>query len=59
MKLKFKKIDLTKIHEESVAVREAIAFYVAFAVAPFVCTIEQREGHYATLEQAGYLKRLV
>ncbi len=55
MKIKF---DLEKIHKESSEVREAIAFYVSFAICPFVCTTEQRERHYATLENGGYLKKV-
>lgn len=52
-------INLEKLHEESRETREAIAFYVGFAVTPHECSAEERERHYATLEQAGYLSKVV
>jgi hypothetical protein len=52
------KIDLERLHKQSREVREAIAFYVGFAVCPHECSMEEREGHYATLEQAGYLRKI-
>jgi ribosomal protein S17E len=49
---------LERLHAESKDVREAIAFYVGFAVTPHECSMEDRERHYATLEQAGYLAKV-
>jgi hypothetical protein len=49
---------LARLHAESTDVREAIAFYVGFAVTPHECSMEDRERHYATLEQAGYLAKV-
>jgi hypothetical protein len=53
-----KTIDLSNLHNESAQVREAIAFYAAFSVTPTNCTAAEREGHYATLEQAGYIEKV-
>ncbi|NQX57533.1 hypothetical protein HQN88_01525 [Paenibacillus qinlingensis] len=40
----------------STPVKEAIAFYTAFAVLPTNYTPEERERHYATLELVGYIE---
>jgi hypothetical protein len=53
-----KPIELSNLHNEPQQVREAIAFYAAFAVLPTNYTPEERERHYATLEQAGYIEKV-
>jgi hypothetical protein len=58
IELKDKCLLLALLHEESKDVRAAIAFYVGFTVTPHECSMEERERHYATLEQAGYLEKL-
>lgn len=56
--LVIKPIDLSNLHNEPAALREAVAFYTAFTVLPTSCTASERERHYATLEQAGYIEKV-
>ncbi|MNI84692.1 hypothetical protein D3C73_1416180 [compost metagenome] len=53
-----KKLDLTELEDQPQEIREAIAFYAAHTVLPIHFTATERERHYATLEQAGYLERI-
>ncbi|MEK4451599.1 hypothetical protein [Paenibacillus sp. FSL L8-0506] len=53
-----KKLDLTELDDQSQEIREAIAFYAAHTVLPIHFTADERERHYQTLEQAGYLERI-
>ena len=51
-------LNLSNIHNESEAVKEAAAFYTAFSVTATNCTAAERERHYDTLEQAGYIEKV-
>jgi hypothetical protein len=53
-----KPIDLTTVHNEPSSVREALAFYVSFGVVPTNYTAAERERHYSTLEEAGYIEKV-
>jgi hypothetical protein len=53
-----KNIDLSKLDEQPQEIREAIAFYAAHTVLPIHFAASEREQHYRTLEQAGYLERI-
>ncbi|WP_339248130.1 hypothetical protein NST58_12880 [Paenibacillus sp. FSL R10-2796] len=53
-----KKLDLTELDDQSQEIREAIAFYAAHTVLLIHFTADERERHYQTLEQAGYLERI-
>lgn len=53
-----KMIDLARLHEESQELREAVAFYANFGIRPFVCSTDERERHYKTLEDGGYLEKV-
>ncbi|MEK4474310.1 hypothetical protein NSQ91_13930 [Paenibacillus sp. FSL R7-0048] len=53
-----KTINLAELDNEPQEIREAIAFYAAHTVLPIHFTADERERHYATLEQAGYLERI-
>ncbi|MEK3699319.1 MULTISPECIES: hypothetical protein [unclassified Paenibacillus] len=51
-----KKLDLSELDDQPQEIREAIAFYAAHTVLPIHFTAAERERHYQTLEQAGYLE---
>jgi hypothetical protein len=53
-----KKLDLTELDDQPQEIREAIAFYAAHTVLPIHFTAAERDRHYLTLEQAGYLERI-
>jgi hypothetical protein len=53
-----KSVDVSNLHNEPAQVREALAFYTAFSVTPTNYTAAEREAHYATLEQAGYIEKV-
>ncbi|WP_157685527.1 hypothetical protein [Paenibacillus donghaensis] len=53
-----KKLDLAELDDQPNDIREAIAFYAAHTVLPIHFTAAERERHYTTLEQAGYLDRI-
>ncbi|WP_178382830.1 hypothetical protein [Paenibacillus sp. P46E] len=53
-----KTVNLAELDDQPQAIREAIAFYAAHTVLPIHFTATERERHYATLEQAGYLERI-
>lgn len=52
------KLDLTELDDQPQEIREAIAFYAAHTVLPIHFTAAERDRHYLTLEQAGYLERI-
>lgn len=52
-----KKLDLSELDDQPQEIREAIAFYAAHTVLPIRFTAAERERHYETLEQAGYLEQ--
>lgn len=54
-----KTINLAELDNEPQEIREAIAFYAAHTVLPIHFTAAERERHYTTLEQAGYLEQLL
>lgn len=51
-----KTINLAELDNEPLEIREAIAFYAAHTVLPIHFAAVERERHYQTLEQAGYLE---
>lgn len=53
-----KKLDLAELDDQPQEIREAIAFYASHTVLPIQFTAAEREQHYRTLEQAGYLERI-
>jgi hypothetical protein len=53
-----KTINLAELDNEPQEIREAIAFYAAHTVLPIHFTAAERERHYTTLEQAGYLEQI-
>jgi hypothetical protein len=53
-----KTIDLSKLDDQHLEIREAIAFYASHTILPFHFSASERERHYTTLEQAGYLERI-
>lgn len=53
-----KTLDLTKLNDQPQEIQEAIAFYTAHTVLPIQFTTTERERHYTTLENAGYLERI-
>lgn len=53
-----KQFILSNLHNETQAVKEAVAFYTAFSVTATNCTVAERERHYDTLEQVGYIEKL-
>lgn len=58
MKMNKKKIDLSELDNQPLEIREAIAFYTSHTVLPIYFTAAEREQHYRTLEQAGYLEQI-
>lgn len=53
-----KALILTELDNEPHEIREAIAFYAAHTVLPIHFTAAERERHYVTLENAGYLEKI-
>ncbi|QUL57539.1 hypothetical protein KDC22_14310 [Paenibacillus tritici] len=53
-----KTINLAELDNETQEIKEAIAFYAAHTVLPIHFTAAERDRHYLTLEQAGYLERI-
>jgi hypothetical protein len=53
-----KQINLSNLQNEPEHVLEALVFYTAFSVTPTNYTAAEREAHYATLEQAGYIEKV-
>ncbi|MDB5053266.1 MAG: hypothetical protein JWM44_1316 [Bacilli bacterium] len=53
-----KEINLSNLQNEPRHVLEALFFYTAFSVIPTNYTAAERERHYATLEQAGYIEKV-
>ncbi|HEY2492640.1 MAG TPA: hypothetical protein VGI33_07000 [Paenibacillus sp.] len=53
-----KKLDLAELDDQPREIREAIAFYTSHTVLRIHFTAAEREQHYRTLEQAGYLERI-
>lgn len=53
-----KTITLAELDDQPQEIREAIAFYAAHTMLPIHFTADERERHYTTLEQAGYLDRI-
>lgn len=53
-----KSINLSELDEQPAEVQEAIAFYVAHTILPIQFSAAERERHYKTLEQAGYIEKV-
>ncbi|MEK8215541.1 hypothetical protein [Paenibacillus sp. FSL L8-0463] len=53
-----KTVNLAELDDQPQEIREAIAFYAAHTVLPIHFTAAERDRHYSTLEQAGYLERI-
>lgn len=53
-----KAIILSELDDQPQEIREAIAFYAAHTVLPIHFSADERDRHYLTLEQAGYLERI-
>ncbi|WFA86477.1 hypothetical protein [Paenibacillus amylolyticus] len=49
-------VDLNNFDEQPVEVQQAIAFYVGYSVNGVQVTAEERQAHYAVLEQVGLLE---
>ncbi|MEK5416318.1 hypothetical protein [Paenibacillus sp. FSL L8-0708] len=53
-----KTINLAELDDAPQEIKEAIAFYAAHTILPLHFTASERERHYRTLEQAGYLEQI-
>ncbi|WP_339309818.1 hypothetical protein NZ043_27880 [Paenibacillus sp. FSL k6-2145] len=51
-------VDLNSFAEQPIEVQLAIAFYIGYSVNIVRATAEERQAHYAVLEQAGLLEPL-
>lgn len=49
-------VDLNKLDHQPNEVQQAIAFYVGYSVNGVQATAEERQAHYAVLEQVGLLE---
>ncbi|WP_405117884.1 hypothetical protein MHB43_20425 [Paenibacillus sp. FSL H8-0317] len=49
-------VDLNNFDEQPAEVQQAIAFYVGYSVNGVQATAEERQAHYAVLEQVGLLE---
>jgi len=49
-------VDLNNFDEQPFEVQQAIAFYVGYSVNRVQATAEERQAHYAVLEQVGLLE---
>lgn len=58
MSMHIKSINLSELDEQPAEIQEAIAFYAARTILPIRYSAAERERHYKTLEQAGYIEKV-
>lgn len=56
--MSIKSFNLSELDDQPAEIQEAIAFYAAHTILSVSFSAAERERHYKTLEQAGYIEKV-